>query len=42
MAEFDMTDLGLMHYYLGIEVNQSGVGIFMSQSRFVEEILDRS
>ena len=30
MKEFDMTDLGLMHYFLGIEVLQSSDGIFIS------------
>jgi hypothetical protein len=27
MEQFCMSDLGLMHYYLGIEVRQSGIGI---------------
>lgn len=31
MAEFEMSDLGLMHYFLGIEVEQSPAGIFISQ-----------
>lgn len=30
MNEFDMSDLGLRHYFLGIEVVQSSVGIFIS------------
>ncbi|GKV03282.1 hypothetical protein SLEP1_g15614 [Rubroshorea leprosula] len=41
MVEFDMSDLGLMHYYLGIEVDQSTVGIFVSQKKYVQDILDR-
>ncbi|GKV47061.1 hypothetical protein SLEP1_g53999 [Rubroshorea leprosula] len=41
MAEFDMSDLGLMHYYLGIEVDQSAAGIFISQKKYVQDILDR-
>ncbi|GKV28744.1 hypothetical protein SLEP1_g37756 [Rubroshorea leprosula] len=41
MAEFEMSDLGLMHYYLGIEVNQSAAGIFISQKKYVQDILDR-
>jgi len=28
--EFEMTHLGLMRYFMGIEVHQSNVGIFMS------------
>ncbi|CAL9024545.1 unnamed protein product, partial [Prunus brigantina] len=31
MHEFDMSDLGLMHYFLGIEVVQSSAGISISQ-----------
>jgi len=41
MDEFDMTDIGLMHYFLGIEVVQSTSGIFMSQKKYVREILNR-
>ncbi|GKV36625.1 hypothetical protein SLEP1_g44733 [Rubroshorea leprosula] len=41
MAEFDMSDLGLMHYYLGIEVDQYAAGIFISQKKYVQDILDR-
>ena len=41
MLEFDMSDLGMMHYFLGIEVVQSAVGIFITQRRYAREILDR-
>ncbi|KAK2968675.1 hypothetical protein RJ640_001578 [Escallonia rubra] len=41
MVEFDMSDLGMMHYFLGIEVKQSAAGIFISQKKYVQEILDR-
>ncbi|XP_038875145.1 secreted RxLR effector protein 161-like [Benincasa hispida] len=41
MAEFEMTDLGMMHYFLGIKVIQSVVGIFINQKKYVLEILDR-
>ena len=41
MAEFGMSDLGMMHYFLGIEVVQSSTGIFISQKKNVREILDR-
>ena len=37
--EFEMTDLELMRYFLGIEVHQSKTGIFISQSKYVHEIL---
>lgn len=38
MNEFDMTDLGLMQYFLGIEV-QSAAGNFVSQKKYVQEVL---
>lgn len=41
MAEFEMSDLGMMHYFLGIEVLQSSVGILISQKKYVGEILDK-
>ena len=41
MDEFEMSDLGMMHYFLGIEVIQSGDGIFGFQKKYVGDILDR-
>ncbi|KAE8656273.1 hypothetical protein F3Y22_tig00117005pilonHSYRG00292 [Hibiscus syriacus] len=41
MIEFEMSDLGMMHYFLGIEVLQSSAGIFISQKKYVGEILDK-
>ena len=37
--EFEMTDLGLMHFCLGIKVWQEPGNIFISQSKYVGEIL---
>ncbi|MCO5594930.1 hypothetical protein L7F22_048965 [Adiantum nelumboides] len=37
--EFEMTDLGLLHYCLGIEVWQTSNGIFISQQKYATEIL---
>jgi hypothetical protein len=39
--EFEMTHLGLMRYFLGIEVHHSKVGIFISQCKYAHEILKR-
>lgn len=38
---FVMTDLGLLHYCLGVEVWQSSGGIFISQSKLAKNLLDR-
>lgn len=39
--EFDMTDLGKMRYFLGIEVIQEDHGIYISQRKYAMEVLDR-
>eukprot|EP00253_Pinus_taeda_P015873 PITA_15873 len=39
--EFEMTDMGLLKYFLGIEVEQNGNGIFISQVKYVNEVLER-
>ncbi|GKC24016.1 retrovirus-related pol polyprotein from transposon TNT 1-94 [Tanacetum coccineum] len=39
--EFEMTYIGLMSYYLGIEVKQTCEGIFICQERYAKEILKR-
>jgi hypothetical protein len=41
-AAFKMSDLGLLHYYLDIEVKQSTSGILLSQGAYVIKILERS
>lgn len=41
MTEFDMSYLGLMHYFFSIEFMQSLVDIFVSQNKYILEILDR-
>ena len=41
MAEFEMTDLGMMYYFLRIEVLQSLEGIFITQKKYALEIIDR-
>ncbi|GKA02085.1 concanavalin A-like lectin/glucanase [Tanacetum coccineum] len=40
--EFEMTDLGLMKYFLGSEVRQEICGIFISQTAYAKEILKKS
>jgi hypothetical protein len=41
VAEFEMKDLGLMHYFLGLEVWQSPKKIFLNQGKYAIEILKR-
>jgi len=40
-TEFEMTDIGLMAYYLGIEVKQKEEGIFISQESYAKDILKK-
>jgi hypothetical protein len=40
-VEFEMKDLGLMHYFLSIEVWQSQEKIFLNQGNYAVEILKR-
>ena len=37
---FEMTDLGLLHYFIGMEVYQSHGGIFLSQHRYLRQLLE--
>eukprot|EP00253_Pinus_taeda_P018381 PITA_18381 len=40
-SEFEMTYMGLLRYFFGIEVKQTENGIFISQAKYVAEILER-
>ncbi|GJT90366.1 ribonuclease H-like domain-containing protein [Tanacetum coccineum] len=40
--EFAMTDLGPLNYFLGIYVTRDSLGLFLSQKKYVVEILDRA
>ena len=39
--KFDMTDLGYLHYFLGLQVLQSKEGICLSQSKYACDLLHR-
>ena len=41
MVKFEMSNLGLMHYFLGIEIVQSAGRIFISQKRYVRTFLGK-
>jgi hypothetical protein len=40
-SEFEMKDLGLMHYFLGLEVWKKPGEIFLGQGKYTIEILSR-
>ncbi|CAL2268253.1 unnamed protein product [Prunus armeniaca] len=41
MKEYEMTNLGTMRYFLGIQVQQSDEGIFISQEKYAENRLKK-
>ena len=41
MLEFDITDLGKIRYFLGIEVMQRSDDIFINQKKYTQEVLER-
>ena len=41
MKKFEMSDLGLLHYLLGLEVNQNSDGIFISERKYAIDLLNR-
>ena len=40
-ASFEMSDLGLLHHYLGIEFKQVDGGIALCQTKYIETLLHR-
>ena len=36
-----MTDLGLLHFFLGLEIQQTPSGMFIAQQRYVLELLEK-
>ena len=41
MKVFEMTNLGLMHYFLGIEITKKEDGIFISQRKYLENLMKK-
>lgn len=39
MSKFEMTDLGLMHYFSGMKIIQDPYGIFLCQEKYAKELL---
>nr|GEV82250.1 hypothetical protein [Tanacetum cinerariifolium] len=41
-SEFAMADLSSLNYFLGISVQRTSTGMFLIQSKYVEELLERA
>jgi hypothetical protein len=39
--KFEMTDLGFLHYFLGLQVLQTNEGIFLSQCKYNCDLIHR-
>ena len=40
--EFAMKDLGSLHYFLGVEVQHNSQGLFLSQTKYALDLLQRT
>lgn len=40
-CEFDMSDLGLVYYFLGMEIKQESSGVYISQKKYASDMLKR-
>ncbi|GJX47186.1 ribonuclease H-like domain-containing protein [Tanacetum coccineum] len=40
--KFDMTDLGTLNYFLGISVDRTPTGLFLSQKKYALQLLERA
>ncbi|XP_017189746.1 uncharacterized mitochondrial protein AtMg00810-like [Malus domestica] len=38
-SEFDIKDLGSLHYFLGIQISRTANGLFLSQHKYVHDLL---
>jgi hypothetical protein len=41
-SEFSMTDLGVLHHFLGIAVTRDSNGLFLSQRQYILDLLNRA
>ena len=41
ISEFEMKDLGILHYFLGLEVWQHSKGILLNQGNYTLDLLNR-
>ena len=39
--EFEMTELGKMKYFLGVNILQNPEGIYISQRKYAKEVLEK-
>ncbi|KAM1502979.1 hypothetical protein COP2_028602 [Malus domestica] len=40
--EFDLKDLGDLHYFLGIQITRTSNGVFLSQTKYIKDLLQKT
>ena len=40
-GEFEMTMIGELNFFLGLQIKQSSIGIFIDQAKYTKELLKR-
>ena len=41
-TKFDLTNLGSLHYFLEIQITRTAAGLFLSQTKYVEDLLAKT
>ncbi|KAM1260029.1 hypothetical protein ACFX2J_039256 [Malus domestica] len=41
-TEFDIKDLGTLHYFLGIQISCTATGMFLSQTKYIQDLLHKT
>ncbi|KAM1306524.1 hypothetical protein ACFX2H_008899 [Malus domestica] len=41
-SEFDLKDLGELHYFLGIQITRTASGLFLSQAKYIQDLLQKT
>ena len=41
-TEFDMKDLGILHYFLALQIDYQSQGLFVHQSKYVQDLLQKT
>ena len=40
-SEFEMSLMGELNYFLGLQINQTADGIYLSQNKYINELLKK-
>ena len=40
-GEFEMSMMGELNFFLGLQIRQTGEGIFINQAKYIKEILNK-